>query len=472
MSNSSPQQSLLVQSARQLATTTKSKPQMGAITPRWLLKLLPWIQVASGTYRVNQRKVVIQPEKKVEFSIVNGKIQITPEQLKGLDIFRGVATTQLKKIISKFKEQHYPAGNEVITEGAPGDMFFLIASGKVEINQKGPHGEKLVLGVLGSGDHFGEMALFNDWPRSANVKALVPTSVLALSRKNFIQLTKANPSLRTNLEEEMEERLRQHARTNEAGEELANVEGDYKNARTIISSFINYEENPREFPMSVAQAILKVDTRVAALYNDPMNQVEEQMRLMIEELKERQEFEIINNPEFGLLSQASPKMKIQPRKGSPTPDDMDQMLALCWKKPAFFLAHPKAIAAFGRECTRRGVPPPTVYLFGSPVITWRGVPIIPCNKLLVGDGKNGQPVGTTNILLMRVGEEEQGVIGLHQTGIPHEKAPSLSVMFNGVTPEAHASYLMTLFFSCAVLTDDALAVMENVQVRNYYDYQG
>ena len=43
-----------------------------------------------------------------------------------------------------------------------------------------------------------------------------------------------------------------------------------------------------------------------------------------------------------------------------------------WKKPAFFLAHPKAIAAFERECTWRGVPPVTMNLFGSPVITWRG----------------------------------------------------------------------------------------------------
>ncbi|MEM1121414.1 MAG: cyclic nucleotide-binding domain-containing protein, partial [Bacteroidota bacterium] len=290
MSNTTPQQSLLVKSAKQLATTTKSRPQMGAITPRWLLKLLPWIQVDSGTYRVNRRKVVVPSEKKIEFNLVDGKVQLTPEQLGRLDIFRGISTTQLTNVISEFEEQQYASGAEVITQGAPGDMFFLIAAGKVEVNQEGPHGEKLVLDVLGSGDHFGEMALFNDLPRSANVKALVPTTVLVLSRQNFIQLTNKNPTLRTKLEEEMEERMRQQANVNDAGEALANVEGDYTNARTIISSFINYEENPREFPMSVAQAILKVDTRVAALYNNPLNQVEEQMRLMIEELKERQEF--------------------------------------------------------------------------------------------------------------------------------------------------------------------------------------
>ena len=46
--------------------------------------------------------------------------------------------------------------------------------------------------------------------------------------------------------------------------------------------------------------------------------------------------------------------------GAPTPDDLDELLSRVWKEPAFFLAHPRAIAAFGRECTRRGVPPPTV----------------------------------------------------------------------------------------------------------------
>lgn len=61
-------------------------------------------------------------------------------------------------------------------------------------------------------------------------------------------------------------------------------------------------------------------------------------------------------------------MRISTRYGAPTPDDLDELLALVWKKPAFFLAHPKAIAAFERECTWRGVPPVTSNLFGTPVI--------------------------------------------------------------------------------------------------------
>jgi CRP-like cAMP-binding protein len=369
-----------------------------------------------------------------------------------------------------FKTKHYAMGSKLFSEGDAGDTFFLIADGKVEVNQAGPHGEKLVLKVLSSGDHFGEMALLENQPRSATVVALMPTTVFIMERTKFLKLTEDSPSIQENLEHTLSKRKEQKFQHNEAGEAKSFLERDHEGVRTIPSSFIEYEENPREYTLSIIQSILKVPTRIADIYNDPFDQVEEQMRLMIEEIKETQEWEMINNPNFGLLSQVAPSMRIQPRKGSPTPDDMDQMLSLVWKKPAFFLAHPKAIAAFGRECTRRGVPPPTINLMGSPVITWRGVPIIPCDKLLIGDGNNQQPIGTTNILLMRVGEKEQGVVGLHQSGIPNEKSPSLSVEFNGISPDAHKNYLLTLYFSCAVLTSDALAVMENVQVRHYYDY--
>jgi hypothetical protein len=166
-------------------------------------------------------------------------------------------------------------------------------------------------------------------------------------------------------------------------------------------------------------------------------------------------------------------MRVKPRYGPPTPDDMDELLARVWKKPAFFLAHPKAIAAFGRECTRRGVPPPTVNLFGSPFLTWRGVPIVPCDKLLV-DGRTRTDFqhGRTSILLLRVGEQEQGVIGLHQPGLADEKnCPSLTVRFNRIDSRSIAHYLLTLYFSVAVLTHDAVGALENVEVGFYHEYR-
>ncbi len=134
-----------------------------------------------------------------------------------------------------------------------------------------------------------------------------------------------------------------------------------------------------------------------------------------------------------------------------------------WKEPAFFLAHPAAIAAFGRECTRRGVPPPTVSLFGSQFLTWRGVPLIPSDKVPIADGKS-------KVLLLRVGDKRQGVVGLFQPGLPGEQSPGLSVRLMGINRNAIASYLISLYCSLAVQTDDALAVLEDVEVGKYHAY--
>ncbi|MFG1347847.1 family 2A encapsulin nanocompartment shell protein [Xanthobacter autotrophicus DSM 431] len=232
----------------------------------------------------------------------------------------------------------------------------------------------------------------------------------------------------------------------------------------LPETFVDYEEAPREYSLNAVTTILDVQTRVSDLYSHPYDQIQEQLRLLIEKVKEKQESELINNAEYGLLANAAPSQKIRSRTGAPTPDDLDELITKVWKEPAFFLAHPRAIAAFGRECTRRGVPPPTVTLFGTPFLTWRGLPLVPSDKLFVDEN------GKTNILLLRTGEKKQGVIGLFQPGVPGEVAPSLSVRFMGINRKAIASYLVSLYCSAAVLTHDALAVLQDVDVGKYHAY--
>jgi hypothetical protein len=242
------------------------------------------------------------------------------------------------------------------------------------------------------------------------------------------------------------------------------VDCSAKDERELPATFVDYEEWGREYVLNAVNTVVDVHTRVSDLYSSPHNQIKEQLRLSIETVKERQESELINNKEYGLLNNIAASQKIKSRTGAPTPDDFDELLTKVWKEPAFFLAHPQAIAAFGRECTRRGVPPPTVALFGSQFITWRGVPIIPCDKLKVTKGK-------TNILLLRTGESRQGVVGLYQPNLPGQQSMGLSVRFMGINHKAIASYLVSLYCSLAVLTDDAIAVLENVDVGNYYEYK-
>jgi hypothetical protein len=228
--------------------------------------------------------------------------------------------------------------------------------------------------------------------------------------------------------------------------------------------YVDYEEKPREYTLNAVTTVLDVQTRISDLYRSPHDQIREQLRLMIEKVKERQENELVNNTEYGLLNNVASEFRVKTRKGAPTPDDMDELIARVWKEPCFFLAHPRAIAAFGRECTRRGVPPPTVNLFGTQFLTWRGIPLVPSDKLAIKGEK-------TNILLLRTGEKKQGVIGLFQPGLPGEVTPSLSVRFMGINHKAIASYLISLYCSIAVLTEDAIGALEGVNVDQYHEYK-
>jgi hypothetical protein len=234
----------------------------------------------------------------------------------------------------------------------------------------------------------------------------------------------------------------------------------------IPGTFAQYEENPREYRLSSINAMLHVHTRVSDLLSNPYDQVREQLRVTIESVKEKQENELLNNADYGLLNNVPDAQRIAARAGSPTPDDLDELLTKVWKEPSFFLAHPRAIAAFGRECTRRGVPPPTITLFGNPFLTWRGLPIVPTDKIHVS-GK----VPKTKFLLVRVGERKQGVIGLFQPGLTGEQSPGLSVRFMGISEKGLASYLISLYCSASVLTDDAIAVLDGVEVGHYHEYK-
>ncbi|MDR2247820.1 MAG: hypothetical protein LBE17_14310 [Treponema sp.] len=239
----------------------------------------------------------------------------------------------------------------------------------------------------------------------------------------------------------------------------------------IPQGYVEYAAKPREYELNAISTIINVDTKVADVYSSPFDQAKEQLALAIESLKERQESQIINSDDYGLLKNAAESQRIQTRAGRPMPDDLDELITKVWKDPSFFLAHPKAVAAFERECTRRGVPPVTVNIAGGTFIAWRGIPIIPTDKLFVDGLKNPRAkTGKTNILLVRTGEAKRGVIGLFQTGVPGEQSRGLSVRFRGVDDNGVASYLLSLYCSAAILADDAVAVLEDVEIGDYYDY--
>ncbi|GAA3987771.1 family 2B encapsulin nanocompartment shell protein [Allokutzneria multivorans] len=450
------QLSLGTAAARNLATTTKSVPQMQGITPRWLLRVLPWVEAGGGAYRVNRRLTYAVGDGRLSFSNIGSDIRVVPPELCELPLLRGFEDEEvLGAIADRFQQREFAAGDTIVRDGEAADEIFLVAHGKVNQVASGKYGDPIVIGTLVDGDHFGDQVLTGDSsPWSYTVKAATACTVLTLSAQEFQRLMAQSEALREQVERYVTTPKRSQNKKGEAAIDVAAGEsGEYE----LPGTFVDYELKPREYELSVAQTVLRVHSRVADLYNEPMNQTEQQLRLTVEALKELQEHELINNREFGLLHNADLKQRITTHSGPPTPDDLDELLCRR-RKSRYFLAHPKTIAAFGRECNKRGLYPEGTVVDGKQVMAWRGVPLLPCDKIPITESR------TSSILVLRTGEEDQGVIGLRQTGLPDEYEPGLSVRFMGVNEKAIISYLVSAYYSAAVLVPDALGVLENVEI--------
>ncbi|XVS61329.1 family 2B encapsulin nanocompartment shell protein [Actinosynnema sp. CA-299493] len=451
-----PRLSLGTAAARNLATTTKSVPQMQGITSRWLLKLLPWVEAKGGAFRVNRRLSYEVGDGRLTFTNIGADVRVIPQELTELALLRGYEDVEaLTALADRFTQHEYEPGSVIVEEGRPQDAVYLIAHGKVNKIGRGEYGDQTVLGALAGGEYFGGDVLAGpqgEW--DVTIKAVTPVIVLVLSWEVFEQLNGEAGGLRAHIQR----MFAAGGKSNAYGEAEIDIASGHDGEPDLPGTFVDYEVSPRELELSVAQTVLRVHSRVADLYNQPMDQVEQQLRLTIEALRERQEHEMVNNRDFGLLSSADLKQRIHTRSGPPTPDDMDDLLATVWKEPTAFLAHPKVIAAFGRECSKRGIYPSTIDLNGHHVPAWRGVPVLPCNKIPVTKNR------TSSIMLLRAGEHNQGVIGLHQTGLPDEYQPGLNVRFMGISEKAIISYLVSAYYSTAILVPDAIGVLEHVEL--------
>ncbi|WP_245928755.1 family 2B encapsulin nanocompartment shell protein [Murinocardiopsis flavida] len=448
--------SLGTSAARNLATTTKTAPQMQGVTSRWLLKVLPWVEARGGAYRVNRRLTYELGDGLVTCVNTGADVSVVPKELCELPLLRGFGDDAvLAELAGRFEQREFPAGAVIVESGRPVDGVHLLAHGKADRIGRGKFGDDTVLDVMADGSHFGGEALAeaeSEW--DCTVKARTPCIVLTLPREAARRISGDSPALRAHVERRRAGPGRPH---NKHGEAEIGMSSGHGGEPVLPGTFVDYEAAPREYELSVAQTVLRVHTRVADLYNEPMNQVEQQLRLTIEGLRERQEHELVNNRDFGLLHNAALKQRIHTRTGPPTPDDLDELLSRR-RKSRFFLAHPRAIAAFGRECSRRGVHPETVEVEGHPMPSWRGVPLLPCDKIPITGAK------TSSIMVLRTGLEDQGVVGLRQTGIPDEYEPGLNVRFMGASEQAVTSYLVSTYYSAAVLVPDALGVLENVEI--------
>ncbi|GAA1461861.1 cyclic nucleotide-binding domain-containing protein [Nocardiopsis exhalans] len=455
--NTSQQRSLTTAAARNLATTTKSAPQMQGKSSRWLLRTLPWVQTDGGAYRVNRRLTYTIGDGRIDFVQTGSQVRVIPRELGELALLRDYDDIEvLEALAGRFTQREFEPGEVLAQEGGPADHLYLIAHGRVHKTSSGAYGETNRLGVLADGDKFGDRYLLDTEPSwEFTVKAATAGTLLEMPRQEFIAILDDSPSLQAHVQRYLSV---PGQRQNKHGEAEIALSSGHSGEVELPGTFVDYELKPREYELSVAQTVLRVHSRVADLYNKPMNQTEQQLRLTVEALRERQEHELVNNREFGLLHNADFKQRIQTHSGPPTPDDLDDLISMR-RGTQYMFAHPRAIAAFGKECNKLGLNIGTVDVNGHHLPAWRGIPILPCGKIPVSERQ------TSSIIAVRTGEDNEGVIGLHQTGLPDEIEPGLNARFMGIDGQALISYLVSTYFSAAVLVPDALGVLENVEVR-------
>jgi CRP-like cAMP-binding protein len=127
----------------------------------------------------------------------------TTEFLAKVPLFASCTTEEIERIATAAQENDFDAGQLIITQGTPGQAFYLILSGRVEILRDGRS-----FGAYGPGDFFGEMSLLDNAPRSATIRALDPTRCLMLSSWDFKALLEEYPSIAVKLLEVLSRRLR------------------------------------------------------------------------------------------------------------------------------------------------------------------------------------------------------------------------------------------------------------------------
>lgn len=449
--------SLSTAAARQLTTTAKTLPQMQGISPRWLLWLLPWVEVKGGVYRVNRRLSYVVGDGRLSFLNTGTKVEVIPQELCKLPLLRGFDEQGLvlHSLAARFTQRECKAGELIVEAGTPAEHVYLIVHGKASKLGSTKYGDPVTIETLADGDHFGDQAVVESsdtWAYS--VKAMTPCTVMVLEQRVFEEEIARSAALQAHVERF---RKRLKAPQDKLGQAAIETSAGHKGEAQLPQTFVDYEPRPREYELSVVQTVLNVHTRVSDLFNSPMNQVEQQLRLAIEAVRERQEDELINNRDFGLLHNADYKQRIHARRGPPTPDDVDDMINRR-KRARAILAHPRTLAAFGRECSRRGLYSPTIERNGVMVQTWRGVPMFPCDKIPIHRDR------TSYMLFLRLGEQDQGIVGLRQTGLPDEVEPGISVRRMDINEKAITSYLVSTYFSAAVLVPETLKILENIEV--------
>ena len=116
-------------------------------------------------------------------------------RLATVPLFHGLPPAVIDELATRVRRRRFSAGEVIYHEGDPGRSLCVIDSGRVKITSTSEQGQEALLAVMGPGEFFGELALFDDLPRSADVVAMEQTITLNLNRDDFFAIIDRFPSV-------------------------------------------------------------------------------------------------------------------------------------------------------------------------------------------------------------------------------------------------------------------------------------
>ncbi|HLW47389.1 MAG TPA: Crp/Fnr family transcriptional regulator [bacterium] len=134
---------------------------------------------------------------------------MTPEELLvRCPLFADLPASQLEKLAALLRRRRYRAGEPVFREGDPGTALYVVETGEVKVLLGGSEGKEVVLALLGPGEFFGELALLDGEPRSADAVATAAGELLVLPREDFLRFLREVPAVAVNLLASLSRRFR------------------------------------------------------------------------------------------------------------------------------------------------------------------------------------------------------------------------------------------------------------------------
>ena len=194
MSDSLLQRSVTTAVASNLANTTKTSPKMMSITPRWLLSLLPWVQVEGGTYRVNRTKVELTKAERIGVDVVARRAFAPSEALRSVPLF-SLPEAVLARMAEPLQDGRSLAGEQADRRRRGPQQVLHHRPGASRGAEQGGARQRSAACLADRRRVFRRDELVSDKPSDVTVRTITPCVLLTLSRKDLDAVLDESPNL-------------------------------------------------------------------------------------------------------------------------------------------------------------------------------------------------------------------------------------------------------------------------------------